>query len=353
MDAELDARVRELSERHAPGVSLLIVGPEGVRHRCAVGVADAVTNEDMTPEHAAPWFSMTKIVTATLALRLAENGTIDLDAPVEPLVPSVAMLRPRDWAELITTRHLLQHSAGLVNPIPVGWIHPPDEPGPPPEEFLEQVIRKNTKLRSEPGSVSNYSNLSSLIVGAALSAAASEPFKDLVRDHILGPLRMESTGFDYPDAPTATGHHPRLNPLRFLLPRWVSGRSSGRWLTLNRFLLDGAPYGGLIGTPEDAARFLQLHLRDGELDGKRILPAKAAQRMREIEMEGKRFDLGLGWFRPAEDRTTQPAYVQHLGGGAGFFNVMRIYPKRKVGAIVMGNSTRYDVDSIAKLALEN
>ena len=74
--------------------------------------------------------------------------------------------------------------------------------------------------------------------------------------------------------------------------------------------------------------------------------------MRDINIEGKRFDLGLGWFRPAEQRKERPAFVQHLGGGAGFFNVMRIYPKLNVGAVVMGNSTRYDLDSVARLAIE-
>lgn len=41
-----------------------------------------------------------------------------------------------------------------------------------------------------------------------------------------------------------------------------------------------------------------------------------------------------------------------MGGGAGFFNVMRIYPSLGVGAVVMGNSTKYDVDAVALLALE-
>ena len=353
MSADLGERVSELVGKHAPGVAMLIVGPDGVRDRCAIGVADIVTGAPMTTEHAVPWFSMTKIATATLTMRLAEAGTVDLDAPVRPLVPSVMLLRPEHWAEQITLRHLLQHSAGLVNPIPVGWIHPPDDRAPDPLEFLDGVIRKNKKLRSEPGFVSRYSNLSSLIVGVALSAATGEPFEDLVEKHLIEPLGMTMTGFAYPpDGPAAVGHHPRLNPLRWLLPRWVRGRSSGRWLSLNRFLLDGAPYGGLVGTPEDAARFLQLHLRDGKADVGRIISAAGAREMRDIDIEGKRFDLGLGWFRPAEDREARPAFVQHLGGGAGFFNVMRIYPKLNIGAVVMGNSTRYDLDAVARLAIE-
>jgi hypothetical protein len=42
-----------------------------------------------------------------------------------------------------------------------------------------------------------------------------------------------------------------------------------------------------------------------------------------------------------------PPFVEHLGGGAGFFNVMRLYPEPGVGVVVMGNATKYDVDRVA------
>ena len=60
----------------------------------------------------------------------------------------------------------------------------------------------------------------------------------------------------------------------------------------------------------------------------------------------------LGWFVPANQRTADPPFVEHLGGGAGFFNVLRIYPSRGVGVVVMGNATKYDVDAVARLALK-
>jgi hypothetical protein len=43
--------------------------------------------------------------------------------------------------------------------------------------------------------------------------------------------------------------------------------------------------------------------------------------------------------------------VEHLGGGAGFFNLIRIYPSRGVGIAVMGNVTRYRIHAVARLAL--
>jgi len=57
--------------------------------------------------------------------------------------------------------------------------------------------------------------------------------------------------------------------------------------------------------------------------------------------EGKR-DFRLGWFGSHEARQRRPAFVEHLGGGAGFWNVMRIYPEESLGVVMMGNITSYD-----------
>ena len=351
----LEAKLRALASDRVPGVAIAVVGPEGLRGSAAAGSADLTTGVAAAPTMTCPWFSMTKIVTATAAMRLSDRGALDLDEPLLPRVPAMAVLEPRASAERITARHLLGHAAGLANPIPVRWIHPADQPAPDPDAFLAGLLAKHRKLGFSPGSRSSYSNLGTLVLGAAMASVAGRPFVDLVRDEVLDPLEMSRTGFALTpemEAVAAVGYHPRRSPMRYLLPRWVIGAPTGRWLGLNPFLLDGAPYGGLVGSLEDAARFLQMHLRDGELGGRRILEAGSAAAMRQITLRGKRFDLGLGWFRPAGRRDADPPFVEHLGGGAGFFNVIRIYPTLGVGAAVMGNATSYGIDAIAALALE-
>jgi CubicO group peptidase (beta-lactamase class C family) len=68
--------------------------------------------------------------------------------------------------------------------------------------------------------------------------------------------------------------------------------------------------------------------------------------MQTISLAGKPFDHGLGWFRKPRDRDRQPAFVEHYGGGGGYHNLMRLYPDRHVGIVVMGNSTNYAVDTV-------
>jgi len=352
--ASVTDRLRQITSGKVPGIAVAIAGPEGLREVTAAGYADLAAREPASADMVCPWFSMTKIVTASLAMRLADRGLLGLDQPVLPLVPELAVMRPRAFAERITPRHLLSHSAGFANPIPVRWIHPAGQPGPAQATLLKNLLTRHDKLRFEPGTRSSYSNLSTLTLGQAMAAAAGTPYADLASGEILEPLGMRMTGFAYsPDmlASAATGYHPWRSPMRLLLPRWVTGDRNGRWVSLRRFLLDGAAYGGLLGPVRDVARFLQMHLRDGELDGTRILPAASAAAMRQITVTGKRYDLGLGWFRPARQRDADPPFVEHLGGGGGFFNLIRLYPAQKVGIAVMGNATSYDIDAVGRLAL--
>jgi CubicO group peptidase (beta-lactamase class C family) len=105
--------------------------------------------------------------------------------------------------------------------------------------------------------------------------------------------------------------------------------------------------------PMVGSSFAQMHLRDGDLDGRRIISAESATLMRDIRVPGRRYDLGLGWLRPRHARQVQPAYVEHLGGGAGFWNAMRLYPDLRLGVVMMGNATRYDHDAISSAVVDH
>ena len=135
--------------------------------------------------------------------------------------------------------------------------------------------------------------------------------------------------------------------LRRVLPAGIAGPRHGDQLSLRPFLVNGAAYGGLVGSVADAARFARLHLRDGELDGARVLSVESARQMRQIRWPGKRFDHGLGWFRKPVDDPARPEFVEHFGAGAGFWNAMRLYPTENLGMVVMANTTQpYDVDAL-------
>jgi CubicO group peptidase (beta-lactamase class C family) len=125
-----------------------------------------------------------------------------------------------------------------------------------------------------------------------------------------------------------------------MIPRGSLGPAAGRWRSFNPFYLDGAAYGGLVGPVEDAALLAATHLGGGVApNGTRILTTETAEAMRRIDHAGKRFDLGLGWFRRHRDSRQGRRHVEHLGGGGGFGSVMRLWPDQDFGVVAMGNIT--------------
>jgi len=62
---------------------------------------------------------------------------------------------------------------------------------------------------------------------------------------------------------------------------------------------------------------------------------------------GRKLDVALGWFHRRADKDIGSRYWEHLGGGAGFFNTMRIYPELKLGLVAMANLTSWDHRALA------
>jgi len=179
--------------------------------------------------------SLTKLVTATVALRLAARGDLDLDAPVADVLGSRLTSDHRD----VTARHLLSHTAGLL-----AW-RPLWEAG----DVLEAALA--TAPDVEPGSRHKYTDVGFLWLGALLQAAGGAPLDTLARAHVLDPLGMADTRYH----PLPTGPHPdvvatEICPERGLLVGAVSDR--------NTWHLGGiAPQAGLFGPAGDLARFAQ------------------------------------------------------------------------------------------------
>jgi CubicO group peptidase (beta-lactamase class C family) len=289
-------------------------------------------------------------------LRLAEGGKLDLDAPADEYFRGFKVI---SQPVPVTVRHLLNHSSGLANPLPIRWVRPADALAPDRDTFVGRLLARHRKLKSVPGERASYSNLGYLVLGEVISEVTGTSYEEHVRREILFPLGMDRTGFSYPEQPAgdgaATGYQSLWRPLtpllRAVLPTGVVGPRQGRYVSFNPFYVKGASYGGLVGGVEEAARFVRLHLNGGQAGGTRFLSEESVAEMQRLVPRGGKRDFGLGWYRSQGARDRRPAYVEHLGGGAGFWNVMRIYPDEGLGVVVMGNTTSYDHESVCEAIL--
>ena len=346
--------------RGVPGVSVVRVRPDGSLSGQAAGDARFDRPAAMTPDTIGNLYSISKLVTATAVMQLRETGHVELDRSIGAFLPDFPF---GDGAEqTVTVRQLLSHSSGLPDPAPIFWIHLNEEPGPGLAELTRRLMARHGHLRFAPGTRSSYSSLGYLLLGCLIERASGSSYEDFVSDGILRPLGMTRTAFAFPtDTVDDVGRgHERAGSATGLLGRVVFrrfvARRAGPYLEFRPFLVDGAPYGGLVGSATDVARFLAAHLGHGSLDGQRILDERSVREMlapvrgrdgRPVEPARRSRhagSAGLGWHLGdlGGDRS-----AFHYGGGGGFLNQARIYPDLGEGLAIVGNTTSWDVDALA------
>jgi CubicO group peptidase (beta-lactamase class C family) len=333
-----------------PGLCFAVATPDDVVHADAVGFADLGDRRRATVADQHPWFSMTKIATATAAVRLHSEGLLDLDAPITSYLPGYVPDRRHGCP---TTRQLLSHTAGLGNPLPVRWVRPEGSPVDP--GFVDKVVAKHGSPRRPVGARAAYSNIGYLLAGQVLEAVTGRPVDECVRSTVLEPLELRSTGYAFrEEKPRSVGHlrvpGVAVPFLRGLLPKGVVGRRARGYTTFRPFLVSGAAYGGLVGDVTDAVRLAAVHAAAPD-DPHPVLGPAEVDSMRTITHPGKPFDHGIGWFRRPSD--VGRGFVEHYGTGGGFWNAMRIYPEHRLAMVAMANTTSaWDVDRLFTGLLE-
>jgi len=207
--------------RAAPGAAAYVSGPHGT-WQGAAGFADVARRVPMTPDVRSRIGSVSKLWTATVVVRLAQEGKLSLDDTVAKWLPGVF-----PYGNRITIRELLNHTSGIVddndiNARPGYWlgkIHnatlrrefltiaraSAKNPAITISPEFEMQIAAALPLLFEPGTDYHYSNIGYKTAAAIAEKAGHASLAALYRRIIVDPLKLTSAGYD----PTAaiTGSH--------------------------------------------------------------------------------------------------------------------------------------------------
>lgn len=255
------------SRLRAGGVTaavLCVVTPEGPTRRTTLpfGAADEDTAFHL--------FSGTKLFTAAAVMRLVHSGALSLDAPVTEVLTASDT---EDWSALegVTVRALLSHTSGLRDQ-PFSAIfgtHDPANPAPSTADVLARFKLRRPAPADAPRPAA-YANVNYLLLGLVLERASSKPFAEALRSLVLQPLG--SAAALMPPDRTAVGTIGPLSTawlatligpatLRSLLIRPPDGISlSCGGSALRPTNVDGAPFGGLVGSAADFAPLVEAAL---------------------------------------------------------------------------------------------
>jgi CubicO group peptidase (beta-lactamase class C family) len=267
-----------VTERAFPGGVLAVGRSRGRVHAIPFGMqsyaprAAAVTRRTIYD-----LASLTKVLaTTTIAMRLTEQGQVDIELPVKRYVPEFR----GGWRDGVLVRHLLSHSSGLP------WWGPLYRDVVGREAFLLRICRMRNAYPA--GARASYSDLGFILLGEVLARASGKDLRRLFDEHVAGPLDLESTRY-LPPVAWRSGIAPtEQDPWRGRLLR-------GEVHDENAAAMGGvSAHAGLFGTAEDLGRFAQCLLRSGRLARGALVGSQTLRRFTaNARVPGG--TRGLGW----------------------------------------------------------
>jgi CubicO group peptidase (beta-lactamase class C family) len=321
-----------------PGMAYLVANVSGPIFERAAGLADISGRIAMAMTTTMSAFSMTKTLTAIAALQLAKDGALRLDDEARKYVS-----HPYD--PLITIRHLITHTSGIPNPIPLRWVHAPDaQAGFDGHAALAKVLARHGGQRAKPGDRYLYSNIGYWLLGAVIEAVSRREYAAHMQARVFDPLGLlpRDIGFAIVEPrDRAKGYLAAFSVMnalkRILLDRSVWEGYEGTWLRIRDVYPDGPSFGGAIGSAAAFSVILQDLLKDDP-----VLLSRASKPLLFDQARlssGRPIGMTLGWH--IGELAGRPYYFKE-GGGAGFHCEMRMYPAQGLASVIMTNRTSFN-----------
>jgi uncharacterized protein YbbC (DUF1343 family)/CubicO group peptidase (beta-lactamase class C family) len=276
----LDQTIEEaIQEGRIPGAVLLIGHRGQIVYRKAYGKRALIpTPEAMTLDTIFDLASLTKVVATTPCLmKLFEEGKFRLNDRVTQYLPEF-----QGGASDLTIRNLLTHFSGM----------PPDLALNPPWSGYQTGIHKAMieKPNAPPGTHFVYSDINFILLGELVHRLSGEMLSDYARQHIFLPLGMRETMFQPPASLV-----PRIAPTERDGPNGAPLRGVVHDET-SRYMGGVAGHAGLFSTAADLARFCEMLLHKGELEGTRLFSPLTVEKFTTPQSPADQPILrGLGW----------------------------------------------------------
>jgi CubicO group peptidase (beta-lactamase class C family) len=310
--------LKEIEEGTIPSASVAVAEGGKIIWLESFGWADMENEIKATPYTPYPVASITKTLTATGIMLLAERGAIDIHRAVEEYVSPLKLTAYRGNSRDVTVKHLLNHTAGLA--MHFDYYYEDEEYIPP---SVEEAVSRYGFLIHAPGEVFQYANLGYALLGHTISRVTGTEYEDFLRTEVFGPLGMEHT--------------------------WVGSHSDGpspaasKYDSDFRIIPQALPYAAAaaaaFSSAYDLVRFGMFHLGD-HLDGQeRILSDAAIEAMqRDKDPTAKYVSedyYGCGWFFRENEGGCRVCW--HEGGMGGARSILKIVPSEDIAVVALLN----------------
>ena len=333
----LDAFVAgEMRKAGIPGLALGVARDGVVQLVRGYGFADNARRRRVTPDTMFHIASITKTVTATVIMQLAEVGKLSLDEPVGPYL-DFPLINPNHPQAAITFRHLLRHVSSISDAkyYEVDFRVRGHDAKMSLAEFLRGYLVPGGRTYSAescfataaPGTTWDYSNVGYGVLGHLAGRIGGKDLREQSLRRIFAPLGMHHTSWTIKGTPGRL----RATPYDVVDGALVPAEPVG---------FPDWPAGMLRSSVSDFTSFVAASANGGAAGGSRVIGGKALAQMLDMEtpagLPNWLTGQGLGWASSKLDGRECP---NHWGGDPGAFTAVYLDPGRGSGVAVFTNMT--------------
>jgi len=332
--ADLDAYIRRTMEAipELPSVAMVVVKDDKPIFIRAYGLANKETGVKPDADTLYYIASSTKSYMALAAALLDREGKIKLSDPVTKYAPGVTFKTP--IPDKVTARDLLTHTSGLRNdPLTFRMAYS----GEVDDKDMVRVLADGTTFNEQGYGKYAYTNLGYNIYGLLLKLSLGKKWQDVLQEKVFGPLGMKQT--------TAYVSKARANKLT-IADSYLFDAGAEKVIRspIDKQDNNMQSAGGIVTSLNDLARWLEVNMNDGRLDGKQVIPADVMQMVHTGFTDTAREEgpftgtgkYGLGW---QMGKFKNETVVYHFGGYSGWSSHISYMPDKKIGVAVMINES--------------
>ncbi len=368
LHAMLESHVKD--GKHA-GVMTLVARNGRIVDWQAYGLRDRERQLPLEKDTIVRMYSMSKVITSVAAMILVEENRLKLTDPVGKYLPALEKMKvfaggsakkPKlvDARRQITVKDLLTHTSGLIYGFgqqPIDEIYRVANilDSPSMDAFVEKLA--TLPLAHQPGERFSY-GLGIDVIGAIIEKVSGQKFEQFVEERITKPLGMVDSGYDVPESKRDRIAKMYTPDKEGKLGEVPENQRAGVHPEPGRgFAAGGA---GMFSTIGDYARFGQMLLNGGELDGVRILARKTVELMMANHLnhlarpttggdDSNGFGLG-GRVRIDLARGNAPGSVGQFGWTGAATTYFDIDPKEKTMVLLVAQHFPYNQHGIFEQA---
>jgi serine-type D-Ala-D-Ala carboxypeptidase/endopeptidase len=259
--------------------------------------------------------SVTKIFTATLLEKMADDGAVKLDDPISLYLPK-DVVSPKKNNREITLENLATHTSGLPR-LPENLFVTMNNPY---ANYTTEDLYKSlatVQLASEPGKKSVYSNYGYGLLGKILELKAGKPYETLIQEMICSPLDLQNTTTKL-SAEQKERLTPGHNPKGEMVSNWDFDALAG--------------CGAIRSDAEDLLKFVEANFGKTNSGISKTLNETEEVRFKENSFSD---GIGLGW--QIKDEAAGLTFYWHNGGTGGYRSFVGFDKQNQIGVVVLSN----------------